>query len=153
MATRKELTVVASERYLIANHGEKTRILDEFADMTGYHRKHPHAVSASSTHPSTGRAPHSLTLCKNRQQATEHDPSDPLVACLSEMDDVEIEIVVPQSVDAFGHINQRNALFPTEQVNHAVVGGVGGDDVVDRLEHGAVELLDLARAVLVDRHG
>ena len=40
MATRKELTVVASERYLIANHAEKTRILDEFADMTGYHRKH-----------------------------------------------------------------------------------------------------------------
>ena len=40
MATRKELTAVASERYLIANHAEKTRILDEFADMTGYHRKH-----------------------------------------------------------------------------------------------------------------
>jgi len=40
MATRKELTVVASERYLIANHAEKTRVLDEFADMTGYHRKH-----------------------------------------------------------------------------------------------------------------
>ena len=40
MATRKELTAVAAERYRIANHAEKTRILDEFADMTGYHRKH-----------------------------------------------------------------------------------------------------------------
>ena len=40
MATRKELTVVVSDRYRIANHAEKTRILDEFADMTGYHRKH-----------------------------------------------------------------------------------------------------------------
>ncbi len=40
MATRKELTAVAAERYRIANHAEKSRILDEFADMTGYHRKH-----------------------------------------------------------------------------------------------------------------
>src|SRR5260370_17244492 len=68
------------------------------------------------------------------------------------MDDVEIEIVVPQSIDALGRVDQRNALFLTEPSRHSVVGGVGGDDVVDRLEDGAVEILDLAWAILVDRH-
>ena len=40
MATRKELTEVAAERYQTSNHAEKTRVLDEFVDITGYHRKH-----------------------------------------------------------------------------------------------------------------
>ena len=40
MATRKELTAVAAERYRTSDHPEKTQILDEFVDITGYHRKH-----------------------------------------------------------------------------------------------------------------
>jgi hypothetical protein len=40
MATRKELTEVAAERYQTSNYAEKTRILGEFVAITGYHRKH-----------------------------------------------------------------------------------------------------------------
>src|SRR5271157_530083 len=40
MATRKELTLVAAERYQTSANSEKTRMLDEFVDITGYHRKH-----------------------------------------------------------------------------------------------------------------
>lgn len=40
MATRYELLVALAARYRGSERGEKTRILDEFAFVTGYHRKH-----------------------------------------------------------------------------------------------------------------
>ena len=40
MATRDELLVVLAARYRGSERGEKTRILDEFAFVTGHHRKH-----------------------------------------------------------------------------------------------------------------
>jgi hypothetical protein len=40
MATRKELTMAAAERYRTSNRTEKARMLDEFVDITGFHRKH-----------------------------------------------------------------------------------------------------------------
>jgi hypothetical protein len=40
MATRDELLVVVGERYRQGGREEKARILDEFAAVTGYHRKH-----------------------------------------------------------------------------------------------------------------
>ena len=40
MATRKELTTALAERYRIASRKDKGRILDEFAGLTGMHRKH-----------------------------------------------------------------------------------------------------------------
>jgi hypothetical protein len=42
MATRDELVVVVAvqERYANGERREKTRILDEFVAVTGYHRKH-----------------------------------------------------------------------------------------------------------------
>lgn len=40
MATRKELTAVAAERYLASTQAQKSRILDEFVAITGFHRKH-----------------------------------------------------------------------------------------------------------------
>jgi hypothetical protein len=40
MATRGELIVATAERYGRGNRAERGRILDEFAAVTGYHRKH-----------------------------------------------------------------------------------------------------------------
>jgi len=55
MATRKELTVVAAERYRHSNRVEKARILDEFVDMTGYHRKHAMRLLRGDLGTQTGR--------------------------------------------------------------------------------------------------
>ena len=40
MATRDELVAALSRRYGESGREEKTRILDEFVAVTGYHRKH-----------------------------------------------------------------------------------------------------------------
>ena len=40
MATRDELLAAVSERYRASGRSEKSRIVDEFAAATGYHRKH-----------------------------------------------------------------------------------------------------------------
>lgn len=40
MATRKELTAAAGARYRRSDRAKKARILDEFVDITGFHRKH-----------------------------------------------------------------------------------------------------------------
>jgi hypothetical protein len=54
MATRKELTEVAAERYQTSNHAEKTRVLDEFVDITGYHRKHAMRLLRGEARARTG---------------------------------------------------------------------------------------------------
>ena len=40
MTTRDELVVAVRERYANGERGEKTRILDEFVAVTGFHGKH-----------------------------------------------------------------------------------------------------------------
>jgi hypothetical protein len=40
MATRDELVVAVAGRYVLSSRGERGRILDEFAAVTGHHRKH-----------------------------------------------------------------------------------------------------------------
>lgn len=55
MATRKELTAVAAERYRISDRAERTRILDEFVDFTGFHRKHAMRMLRGCVGAQTGR--------------------------------------------------------------------------------------------------
>lgn len=54
MATREEILLSVSERYRRSTRGEKSRILEEFATTTGYHRKH--AMRLLRTGPSDKRS-------------------------------------------------------------------------------------------------
>ncbi|MFL6447295.1 MAG: hypothetical protein ACJ746_10660, partial [Bryobacteraceae bacterium] len=40
LATKRELIKAIADRYRIASRVEKKRILDEFIEVTGFHRKH-----------------------------------------------------------------------------------------------------------------
>ena len=56
MATRKELIEAVRERYRGAPTTEKTKILDEFVNLTGYHRKHAIRVLATTAQTSAKTA-------------------------------------------------------------------------------------------------
>ncbi|MCR5868153.1 hypothetical protein [Aquincola sp. J276] len=52
MATRKDLVAAVRLRYRNALTTDKTRILDEFVELTGYHRKHAvRLLNVSATPP------------------------------------------------------------------------------------------------------
>jgi len=57
MATRKELIQAVGERYRVASVADKTKILNEFVELTGYHRKHALRVLAGKPSPSEPKAP------------------------------------------------------------------------------------------------
>ena len=52
MKTRKELIEAIGARYREGSTRERTRILDEFVAVTGYHRKH--AIRVLGSEPSNG---------------------------------------------------------------------------------------------------
>jgi len=60
MATRKELIAAIGQRYREASKSERTKILDEFAELTKYHRKH--AIRVLSSAPCEPRQ----SLARNR---------------------------------------------------------------------------------------
>lgn len=51
MTTRKELIEGVGARYRCASMSEKSRILDEFVAVTGYHRKHAIRVLGAEAAP------------------------------------------------------------------------------------------------------
>jgi len=53
----QELTRAIQQRYSQVSSGEKTRILDEFVAMTGYHRKHAIRLLAADSHDSRQTCP------------------------------------------------------------------------------------------------
>ena len=55
MATRKELTEAVAQRYRAAAKRDKSKILDEFAALTKYHRKHAIRVLRSAPRESLQR--------------------------------------------------------------------------------------------------
>ena len=55
MATRAELSAMVGDRYRGGNREERGRILDEFAALTGYHRKHAIRLLAREPVPKAPR--------------------------------------------------------------------------------------------------
>ena len=51
MATRRELVVAITERYVSARRSDKTKVLDEFVALTGHHRKHAMRLLRSAARP------------------------------------------------------------------------------------------------------
>lgn len=49
MTTRKELIEAIGARYRAASMSERTKILDEFVAITGYHHKHAIRVPGSES--------------------------------------------------------------------------------------------------------
>jgi hypothetical protein len=55
MTTRRELTQAVGERYRRSDRNEKRQILDEFIELTGYHRKHAIRVLCREPQPSKAK--------------------------------------------------------------------------------------------------
>lgn len=55
MATRMEITAAVRKRYRSAKTAEKTRILNEFVETTGYHRKHALRLMNSEPNKTAGK--------------------------------------------------------------------------------------------------
>lgn len=59
MATRRELIQAIAERYRAANRADKQKILDEFTEVTGFHRKHAIRALRQRSAPTATKPPRS----------------------------------------------------------------------------------------------
>lgn len=62
MATRDELVVALAGRYAASNRKERGRILDEFAAVSGLHRKHAMRLLRAGAARPPVRSPTSATI-------------------------------------------------------------------------------------------
>ncbi|SIT38794.1 hypothetical protein BN2476_190019 [Paraburkholderia piptadeniae] len=76
MTTRRELTEAVGERYRRSDRMEKRQILDEFIELTGYHRKHAIRVPCREAQPTR-------SSCRLAERGTEQGPHCDAVAAAS----------------------------------------------------------------------
>jgi len=104
MATRKELITAVGQRYREASKDERIRILDEFAQLTGYHRKHAIRV--------LGRAPRAVVDQAHARNRLYDEAVRQALIVLWEASDrlcgKRLKALVPMLVDAMerhGHLS------------------------------------------------
>ena len=101
--TKKELIQVLKKRYKLSYKEEKTRILDEFTAITGYHRKHSVRLLLKGTKPDPGPAKH------HRKIYTEA-VREALIICWEAADRIcgkRLKVILPEIVSAMnrhGHL-------------------------------------------------
>ena len=66
MATRDELVVALAGRYAASNRKERGRILDEFAAVSGLHRKHAVPGGSAAGQVPDPRGDYTMTPCGKR---------------------------------------------------------------------------------------
>ena len=103
MATRKELIEAVAQRYREASRIERTRILDEFAQLTQYHRKHAIRVLMATPRKRSERAPRNRVYDEAVRQA--------LIVLWESADRLcgkRLKALLPQLIDAMerhGHLD------------------------------------------------
>ena len=103
MATRKELIEAVARRYRAASRIERTRILDKFAELTEYHRKHAISVLTSAPRERGERAPRNRVYDEAVRQA--------LIVLWESADRLcgkRLKALLPQLIDAMerhGHLD------------------------------------------------
>lgn len=102
MAMRNELIDAVGARYRCASTSERTKILDEFVTVTGYHRKHAIRVLRADSVRGTSTAPRNRLYDEAVRQA--------LVVLWEAGDRVcgkRLKVLIPVLVDAMerhGHL-------------------------------------------------
>ena len=103
MATRNELIEAVAQRYREASRIDRTRILDEFAQLTQYHRKHAIRVLMATPGKRSERAPRNRVYDEAVRQA--------LIVLWESADRLcgkRLKALLPQLIDAMerhGHLD------------------------------------------------
>ena len=103
MATRKELIEAVAQRYRGASKSDRSKILDEFAELTKYHRKHAIRVL-------TG-APRERPQCSARNRLYDEAVRQTLIVLWEASDRLcgkRLKVLIPLLVDAMerhGHLS------------------------------------------------
>jgi hypothetical protein len=156
METRDEPLESLVERYRRAKHAKKRRILDEFVELTGYHRKH--AIRVLNTWERREKcsepSPDSITTCSGSNSIKALTPSE-----RADVGEVEPLLGGEQEVEQLGELVLTQApADPRDQHVALAAGDVGvlgpaGDRGLDDLEDVEVGIGQREAAQLLDRAG